>query len=255
MLCAHRCGVDRLAGEHGRCQAGAESRIFSAQLEVADELELIPTFAVAFSGCDLRCAFCITGRESWNAGEGEPFIPRRIADRALNALTRGAKTVMILGGEPTVHLPAAIALIARLPDDAKIVWKTNAHATAEARELLDGLCDVWLADYKFGNDGCARRLAGVSSYGSIVQENLRWAAGHTELLVRHLAMPGHIECCWRPIAQWLAANLPGVKVNLRDGFWPAWHSRRHAELRGTVGRKESALASAVAAEYNLRLVQ
>src|ERR1700759_1496133 len=66
-FCAHDCRVNRLAGEHGLCHAGPETRFFSAQAEVSDELELIPTFAVALSGCDLRCAFCITGESSWNA--------------------------------------------------------------------------------------------------------------------------------------------------------------------------------------------
>jgi hypothetical protein len=41
-LCAHRCRVDRLAGERGSCQAGADARVFIAQVEVSDELELIP---------------------------------------------------------------------------------------------------------------------------------------------------------------------------------------------------------------------
>ena len=44
-FCAHHCGVNRLAGETGLCHAGAEARFFSAQVEVSDELELIPTFA------------------------------------------------------------------------------------------------------------------------------------------------------------------------------------------------------------------
>src|SRR5215831_16639224 len=58
-LCAYHCGVNRLAGSRGRCLAGPQARFFSAQTEVGDELELVPTFAVALSGCDLRCAFCI----------------------------------------------------------------------------------------------------------------------------------------------------------------------------------------------------
>ena len=69
-LCEHHCGVNRLAGETGLCHAGAEARIFMAQTEVSDELELIPTFAIALSGCDLRCDFCITGGPSWNPRAG-----------------------------------------------------------------------------------------------------------------------------------------------------------------------------------------
>jgi len=279
-LCAHECGVNRWIGPAGLCHAGAEARIFSAQIEVSDELELIPTFAIALSGCDLRCDFCITGVPSWNARQGEALRLENLVERANAALAKGARTVMILGGEPTVHLHTALEIVAALPDDAKLVWKTNAHGSAQARELLDGMFDVWLADYKFGNDACAQRLAKVSDYVRVVRENLLWfahaerrsptrrgfnqddaragsetgAPASGELIVRHLLMPGHTECCWRPVAEWLAENLPGVKVNLRSGFWPAWHAARHGELRGTVSKAETERAWALARECGLNLV-
>ena len=217
-------------------------------------MELIPTFAVAFSGCDLRCDFCITGRESWNPKAGAGLDCAAMGRHARKALAEGARTVMLLGGEPTVHLPAALELVAALPDSARLVWKTNAHGSEEARELLDGMFDIWLADFKFGNDACARRLAKVSDYVHVVQENLLWARAHSELIVRHLLMPGHVECCWRPAAEWLAAELPGVKVNLRAGFWPAWHASRHGELRGTVPVTEYEYAARVAKACSLNLI-
>jgi putative pyruvate formate lyase activating enzyme len=253
-LCAHHCGVNRLAGETGLCHAGAGARFFLAQPEVTDELELIPTFAVALSGCDLRCDFCITGAESWNPRAGKVFNAEAMAAKAKTALASGAKTVMLLGGEPTIHLPAALEFVSHLPDAAKLVWKTNAHGSAPARELLDGIFDVWLADYKFGNDDCARRLAKVADYTRIVRENLLWANAHSELVVRHLLMPGHLECCWQPVAAWLAENLPGVKINLRSGFWPAWKSARHAELRGTVSADETRRAWQMAKNLGLNLI-
>ena len=254
-LCAHDCRVNRLAGPAGKCHAGADTRVFLAQVEVSDELELIPTYAVAFSGCDLRCAFCITGGPSWNPRLGEPFVAASIAAAARSALDRGARSVMILGGEPTINLHAALELVAQLPADARLVWKTNAHGSAQARDLLDGMFDVWLADYKFGNDACAARLAVVPDYVRIVEENLLWAADHSELIVRHLLMPGHVECCWRPVAEWLAAHCPGGKVNLRSGFWPAWQASRHPELRGTVSAAEATRADEIARDLGLNLVR
>jgi putative pyruvate formate lyase activating enzyme len=253
-FCAHDCRVNRLAGENGLCHAGAETRFFCAQIEVSDELELIPTFAVALSGCDLRCDFCITGASSWNPWAGADFDARAMAVKAEAALQNGARTIMVLGGEPTIHLPAALEFVSLLPETAKLVWKTNAHGSAPARELLDGMFDVWLVDFKFGNDACAQRLAKVSEYVRVIEENLRWADRHSELIVRHLLMPGHIECCWRPVAEWLSAELPGVKVNLRSGFWPAWQAARHAELRGTVSPPESARAWGIARECGLNLI-
>jgi len=253
-LCAHHCGVNRLDGEHGLCHAGARARFFSAQVEVSDELELIPTFAVALSGCDLRCDFCITGKSSWNARDGTGFDARMMALRAVNALDGGARTIMVLGGEPTIHLPDVLEFVAALPDMARLVWKTNAHGSAEARELLDGMFDVWLADFKFGNDECALRLAKVPGYVRIVKVNLLWANRRSDLIVRHLLMPGHVDCCWRPVAEWLAAELPGVKVNLRSGFWPAWHAARHPELRATVPSAETRRSLAIARTCGLNLI-
>jgi len=254
-FCAHLCGVNRLAGEMGFCRAGAETRIFSAQMESGDELELIPTFAIALSGCDLRCDFCITGAESWNAGGGDDLDVEAVASQANGALEQGARSVMILGGEPTVHLPAVLEIVAALPEFATLVWKTNAHGSVEARELLDGMFDVWLADLKFGNDACALRLAKAPNYLRVVRQNLVWADKHSELIVRHLLMPGHVECCWRPVAEWLAANLPGVKTSLHNSFWPAWYSAQHRELLRTVSGSESRRALEIARHYGLNLVE
>ena len=254
-LCAHDCGVNRLAGETGRCHAGADTRFFSAQVEVSDEIELIPSFAVALSGCDMRCDFCITGASSWNPHAGIGFSAIEMAARSKAALRDGAKTIMVLGGEPTIHLPSVLEFVSHLPETAKLIWKTNAHGSAQARELLDGIFDVWLADFKFGNDPCAQRLSKTPDYVRIVRENLLWASAHSELIVRHLLMPGHVECCWRPVAEWLAENLPGVKVNLRSGFWPAWHARRHGEFSNPLSRAETEQADDIAREYGFNLIE
>jgi putative pyruvate formate lyase activating enzyme len=254
-LCAHHCGVNRLEGQIGLCHAGAETRFFLAQTEVTDELELIPTFAVALSGCDLRCDFCITGLESWNPRAGRNFNVRKMAALAQTALNEGARTVMILGGEPTIHVHAALEFASLLPDSTRLVWKTNAHGSAQARELLDGIFDVWVADFKFGNDSCARRLAKVPDYTKTVTENLLWAETHSDLIVRHLLMPGHIQCCWNPVAKWLAEHLPGVKVNLRSGFWPAWRAGSHQELSKTVCPEETDLAADIARTHRLNLIR
>jgi putative pyruvate formate lyase activating enzyme len=254
-LCAHNCGVNRLAGEKGVCGAAEQPRFFSAQVEVGDELQVNPTFAIAFSGCDLRCDFCITGFSSWNSRAGSLAEPSHLAARAMAALENGAESIMILGGEPSIHLPFVLAFVAELPDTACLVWKTNAHNSRKARSLLDGIFDLWLADMKFGNPLCAKRLAGVPDYMAVVTENLIWARQRADLIVRHLLLPGHLDCCWKPIANWLMTELPGVKVSLRTEFWPAWHFRRHGELRGTVSAAEAQRALRIADEFGLNLVQ
>lgn len=257
--CAHRCGVNRLAGQRGPCHAGPEGRIFSARIEVGDESDVCPVFAVSFSGCDLRCDFCNTGRESWDASAGS--VPEGVEREALlgrigRAWESGAvRSLMILGGEPTIHLSSALELVAALPDALPVVWKTNAHGTPESNALLDGVFDAWVADLKFGNDDCARRIARVEGYCSRVHPNLQWAAGHTRLIVRHLLLPGHLDCCWRPAAAWLAEQLPQAEVSLRTGFWPGWFSDRHPELKAPGRRSEAQEAMRIGLSAGLRLIE
>jgi len=259
-LCFHRCATDRLSGPSGLCHAGDLARVFAAQTDVSDELELLPSFAISLSGCNLRCDFCITGAPSWNPRAGNPLDFHRLREQADRATARGAKHIMILGGEPTIHLPSLLELIATLPDSTPIVLKTNACFTEDARTLLAGLINVWLPDFKFGNAECALRLAAIpiaTDYVQTVTHNLLWMAAQeasSDLIVRHLVMPGHVNCCWQSIAQWLATRLPDVKVSLRSGYWPAWHAARHRELRVPLPQSELKRAQAIARDHDLTLV-
>lgn len=259
-LCLHHCGANRLAGPAGRCHAGPDARFFAAQTDVSDELELIPSFAVSLSGCTLRCDFCITGEASWNPRAGVSLDAEHLAASARTALAAGVRSIMILGGEPTLHLPALLEFVAALPDAAPIVLKTNACFTEGARPLLANLFDVWLPDLKFGNPECALRLAALppeSAYWATVTSNLLWMAGQAEtsdLIIRHLLMPGHIDCCWAPAAKWISQHLPNTKVSLRTGYWPAWHAARHPELRLPLPRTELDRALALAQDCRLHLI-
>jgi putative pyruvate formate lyase activating enzyme len=38
--------------------------------------------------------------------------------------------------------------------------------------------------------------------------------------VRHLVLPGHNECCLKPILHWLAEKMPQTKLSLRSDYVP-----------------------------------
>ena len=80
-----------------------------------------------------------------------------------------------------------------------IVWKSDFYGTDEAFDLLEGVVDTYVADFKFGNDQCARQIARVDRYLEVVTRNLLRACCQGRLIVRHLLLPGHFDCCYRPI--------------------------------------------------------
>jgi putative pyruvate formate lyase activating enzyme len=194
-------------------------------VESGEEVELVPSHLFYLSGCDLRCAFCIAELNAFDPSRGRELASDFFNEAVEWGRRRGARNIQWVGGEPTVHIPAILQVMSRCPDLPPVVWKSDFHGTPEAFDLLDGIVDVYVADFKFGNDRCAWELAQVRDYLRVVTRNLKLAAAQTRLIVRHLLLPGHEECCYRPVARWLADNLPQAAFSLREGYLPSWRAR------------------------------
>jgi len=251
VFCAHKCAADRTQGPARICHSDASCRIFRESFELAGEVGLTPSYSVYLSGCNLACSFCINGVSSQNGLAGSPLDLSRLAER-IEAAAPLARSVTISGGEPAVHLEAALEIAAWVPRQLQLVWKTNAYTAVELLPLLAGVADVVVADYKFGNGTCARRLAGVPHYCETVEANLSWFAAHTRLIVRHLLMPGHWDCCFLPVLQ--AVARLGAPLSLMGGFMPAGDAAQHGELGRLLRESEVAGARREARGRGLTLV-
>jgi len=253
-LCEHRCRVDRLMGERGPCHAGPTARVFRHRVEYGEEVELVPSHLFYLSGCDLRCAFCIAEANAFNPQIGTELTPDFL-DRAIAwGRGRGARNLQWVGGEPTIHLPAILAAMAGCGDLPPIVWKSDFYGTPAAFSLLDGVVDVYVADFKFGNDACAARIAKVDRYVATVARNLAVAAEQGDLIIRHLLIPGHFDCCYRPVVEHLARELPGVKFSIRDGYLPRWQAWHYGELAHPLDPAIATQARKLAADRGLNVV-
>ena len=237
LLCEHRCGVDRTSGERGFCKATADARVYRCRVECGEEIELIPSQLLYLSGCNLRCAFCIGEADAFDPQRGRLLTSPFLAETIANGGPQGAKNIQWVGGEPTIHLPAILEAMAGCDHLLPVVWKSNFFGTIEGFALLDGLVDVYVADLKFGNDTCARRIAGVDGYMEIVTRNLLLAAQADRLIVRHLLLPGHLECCYRPIVDWMCRHLPAVPLRVMTGYLPRWRAACHQELASPLGAR------------------
>jgi putative pyruvate formate lyase activating enzyme len=41
-----------------------------------------------------------------------------------------------------------------------------------------------------------------------------------DLTIRHLVMPGHVECCTYAVIDWIAEHMPDVPVNVMNQYHP-----------------------------------
>jgi putative pyruvate formate lyase activating enzyme len=246
--------VSRVHGQRGPCKAGVSARVFKHRVEYGEEREISPSLLFYLSGCDLRCAFCIAEENAFDPARGRPLEPEWFCEAVAEGTRQGARTLQWVGGEPTIHLPAILEVMATCTVLPPVVWKSDFYGTPDAFALMDGAVDVFVADFKFGNDACARRLAGVNRYVEVVTRNLLAASRQADLIVRHLLLPGHHDCCFVPIANWLRERLPAAKLSLRDCYLPRWRARAFADIARPLAKGESAPARELAYRFGLQLI-
>lgn len=219
-LCPRDCRVNRSAGQTGYCGLDSRARCFREMLHPHEEAELSPSHQIYFAGCNLRCGFCTV--PEWNA---EPMAVAELDEdwligRIELRKRQGARNVNLLGGEPTVSLPGILPMLARLAPSTPVVLNSNMYYNGDIDALLDRCIDIYLADLKCGNRRCAEVLLDAADYVDVARWNILRASGHANLIVRHLMLPGHRDCCLRPTLRWLAREIPNVKLSLRTDYVP-----------------------------------
>lgn len=250
-MCEWRCGVDRTRGDSAPCRLGKDTYVFNRYMSLTEEPEVRPALRIYWGGCNFRCRFCDTAPACFEATSGQRVDPTVLSIELAAAVKAGSKYISILGGEPTIHLHTLLELAEASPDPLPLAINTNLYMTPEVIDLLDGVVSLYLADFKFGNDACARRLAGVPHYFEAVTRNLLRIDGQTPMIVRHLLMPGHMACCFNPVVDWLSANLPGVRFQLYTGFVPCYRSKEDPTISRLNARSEIRQAVDYLKERNL----
>ncbi len=257
-LCPFHCGTLRSAAD-GVCRVGTVSYIASEMMHWGEEEPLRPAHAILFSGCTAQCTFCIAARFAFRPTYGVPVSAEMLAQRIVQRQAEGARSVCFIGGDPAPHIPLIAETLALLGERRTVpaVFNSNFYLTDEALDLLDGWIDIYLPDLKFGPasgpQSCGEALGGMPDYWRVVTHCIdRVLRRGSRVIVRHLLMPGHFDCCTAPALSWLARR-PALEVSLLTQYLPP------ASLRGAPANplraEEIEQARALAARLGLRLVK
>lgn len=263
-LCERMCEVDRASGQPGHCGV-LDARISSEFIHMGEEPELVPSYTIFFVGCTFDCVYCQNHDISTNPRSGVAIPPDKLAmmieARASSPAsatrftqgTSGAANVNWVGGDPTSNIHYVLETMIECEANLPQVWNSNMYLTEMTMNLLKGVVDVYLTDFKYGNDACAKRLSKVDEYTRIVRRNHILAKADAEMIVRHLVLPSHIECCTRPVLSWIAENLEGVKVNVMGQYRPCHNAMRHEDISRPLRTSEYESALQIAQDLNLDL--
>ena len=251
-FCERRCGKDRSAGEVGVCGVGERSRIASEFMHHGEEPELVPSYTIFFNGCTFKCQYC----QNWDISQfpesGVEVSPQTLAKLIEGARKEGARNVNFVGGEPNPNLHTILEALNECKVNIPSVFNSNMYCSLEAIRLLFGVTDVYLTDFKYGNDKCALRYSKVPNYFKVVARNHRLAFADAELIIRQLVLPANVECCTRPILEWAAENLGlMVRVNLMDQYRVCYQADKYEEINRRLTLEEFSKALKIAKEVGL----
>ena len=228
-LCEKNCKIDRRI-ETGFCRV-SKPAIASEFLHMAEEKPLVPSHTIFFSGCNFQCVYCQNWDISQQPDQGMVIEPMKLANIIDLRRRQGSMNVNFVGGEPTPNIPYIMRVMKNSMENIPVVWNSNLYLSENAIKLLDGFADVYITDFKYGNNRCAEDLSGISNYSEVVRRNHRIAYESGEMIIRHLVIPNHVECCSKPLIKWISDNLGSeVILNIMSQYRPLYKAPEHPEI-------------------------
>ena len=199
---------------------------------MGEEPELVPSGTIFTIGCTIRCLHCQNWSISQMHEQGKRYSYRDAAKIVERLRTDGCRNINLVGGDPTPWLRDWLEIFKLVEVNVPVIWNSNAYCSQLTAELLSGFVDLYLLDFKYGPSDCAERISSAPDYWQACTRNHVLAAMFGELIVRVLVLPGHLECCTKPILEWISTNLgKNTRVNIMFQYRPEWRVSEILELR------------------------
>lgn len=251
-FCTRKCSANRVEGRSGYCRCGTEITVSSIFEHMGEEPELVPSGTVFTMGCTMQCKHCQNWTISQWVDKGKAYKPRGLAEEIERLRLNGCRNTNLVGGEPTPWLQQWLETFKYVNVNIPVVWNSNTYYSPETAKLLAGFADVYLLDFKYGPSDCAERISDAPNYWEACTHNHREARKFGELIIRILILPSHLDCCTKPIVNWIAENLETqTRVNLMFQYRPEWRAYEIPELRRRLIADEMKEAIRLAKEANL----
>ncbi len=221
-VCPRNCHVDRLSNKIGVCKSGRFARVSSHFPHFGEEDVLRGwrgSGTIFFAWCNLRCVFC-QNFETSQIGLGAELKPKELAGLMIELQDRGCHNINFVTPEHVVpqileSLPYAIEQGLKLP----LVYNTSAYDSLESIELMDGVVDIYMPDFKFWDRELARKYTLAPDYPEAAHRVIKTMQEQVGdlvvdedglalrgVIVRHLVMPGMIDDA-RRIMHYLGAEI------------------------------------------------
>ncbi len=254
-MCERMCAKDRTKNRLGYCKVGKEFVLSSESIQKGEEAHISPSHMISLMGCNFNCQFC----QNWQASQWRKACaethPTLVARAIKRRIEEGARNVNWTGGEPTPHIANILKSLKGLDASIPQIWNSNFYMSERSMKILDGVVDMYLSDFKYGNNDCGRSLSQIDDYFEVCARNHMIAASHAEITIRHLVMPEHFECCTKPVFDWIRKNLRAkAVVSILGNYTPSYMAKERIDIGRAIMPEELEEAVSYAKKLKLNYV-
>ncbi|UCB43596.1 MAG: radical SAM protein [Dehalococcoidales bacterium] len=266
-LCPRRCGVNRLAGESGKCRLSGQVIVSSYGPHFGEESPLVGRHGsgtIFFTYCNLRCVFCQNYAIS-QLGEGSPVNSETLSKIMLSLQERGCHNMNLVS--PTHIVPFildALDLAVSQGLDLPLVYNTGGYDSQETLKLLDGIVDIYMPDMKYSDSRSGEQLSGVKDYPKMnraaIKEMHRQVGdlqideqgiAQRGLLVRHLVLPNGLAGTEKTVRFLSHEVSPNTYLNIMAQYRPQYQAYDVPSISRTVNAREFREAINLARHYGI----
>lgn len=269
-VCPRDCGVDRQNGNIGFCQSPAFPVVSSYTPHYGEEPVLSGSKGagnIFFGNCNLSCVFCQNSEisQNWKIENRHSISVEQLASIMINLQKRGCHNIgLVSPAQFSVQILEAIFLAAKQGLRLPIIYNSNGFDSVEMLKLFDGVIDIYLPDFKYGNDDFAKQYSNVTGYfetaKAAIKEMLRQVGKKLiyendiavrGLIIRHLVLPNDLaesERVFNFISQELS---PQIHISLMSQYFPSNKSKHFVLLDRKIKNSEYEKVIALLEKYDL----
>jgi putative pyruvate formate lyase activating enzyme len=252
-VCPRECGVDRLNGELGNCNAGIDVEISSYHQHFGEEPPLVGRHGsgtIFLTHCNLHCVFC-QNYEISQLGVGRKTTIEDLADMMIRLQERGCHNVNFVTPTPWVpQIVAALGVAHEKGLDLPIVYNCGGYESVKTLRMLEGIVDIYMPDIKYADNTFAARYSSAEDYWDIVRPALKEmhrqvgdllvqdGIAKKGLLIRHLVLPNN-KAGSRRCFEFICQNLSNrTVVNVMAQYYPTHKAGQYAEINRRITTQE-----------------
>ena len=237
--CPRDCNVNRIENELGICTSGHLPIVSSYTPHFGEEPVLSGTNGagnIFFGNCNLKCIYCQNFEISQNPKieKQKEVSHNRLAEIMIELQNKNCHNIGLVS--PT-HFSATILksiyLAAKQGLIIPIIYNTNGYDSVEMLKLYDGVVDIYLPDFKYGNSEYAKKYSLVDNYFEKTKEAIKEMYKQVGdelvyngdvvvrgLIIRHLILPNDLSDTEK-VFKFIAEELsPNVHISLMSQYYP-----------------------------------